>query len=162
MPSDHANKICGPPSMVIQPDQTEVEDQTEASINDEDSIMEDVANSVVTRTTSIAPSYSQAASDESTRASTPTEIRAGDTTDDHLAHSLFQNDNDADDVTMKDPNQKQDLQAGVRDKFDNSKVESWPSSPWKAQKPQEESMDYDNPEDLFNTNDPDAPRLYKP
>ena len=148
--------------MVTQPNQIEAEDRIEAGSNDEDSIMEDAENPVDTRTTSIAASYSQAASEESTRASTPTEVRAGDTTADHLAHSLFQNDNDADDVTMKDPNQKQDLRAVDRDKFGNSKVESLPSSPWKAQKPEEESMNYDNPEELFNTDDPDAHRLYKP
>ena len=129
--------------------------------------MEDVETTVGTGTTSRAASYSQAVSEESTRASTPTEVRAGDISADSLTRPLLQNDDDADDVTMKDTNQTKSSPTGVRDDLSNSKVVSWPSatvidpgsSPWMEKKPQEEFVDYENPPAFY---DPDEIRLYKP
>lgn len=151
--------------MVSKPDQVEVEAPSEADQNDVDSTMEDVGIIVDTPRTSLATVDSRGALEESTRASTPTEICAKDVPA-HI-HSLKppENDGDADDVTMKDC---------TADEYGNLKIVSWPlnpvidpgSSPWEAGKSKEEFVDYGSDhrklEELLQTDDPDALNLYKP
>ena len=124
-----------------QSDQTEVDSQTEADSNDEDSTMEEVVTIADTpRTVSFAPSDSQDASEESTRASTPTENRSQDMPADLDSLKPFESDDIADDVTMKDLGPIENSPASAADGFGNSKVVSWPSStvidpgssPWKV------------------------------
>lgn len=158
-----------------QPDQTEVGSRTEANSNDEDSTMEDVGMVADTpRTMSFAPSESQDASEESTRASTPTENRADDVPADIDSFKPFEHDNVADDITMKDVGPEENIPGGAGGNLDNPKVVSWPSStvidpgssPWKARKTKEGPVDYASDpqklEELLRLSDPDLPDLYKP
>ena len=158
--------------MVSKPDQVEVEAPSEADQNDVDSAMEDVGIIVDTPRTSLATVDSRGALEESTRASTPTEIYAKDVPAD--IHSLKppENDGDADDVTMKDCGLRKGSPARAADEY--GKIVSWPlnpvidpgSSPWEVGKSKEEFVDYGSDhrklEELLQTDDPDAPNLYKP
>ena len=160
-----------------QLDQIESEYQTEGDFNEDDSNMEDagVADVAETpQTMSLAPSDSQDASGESTRASTPTENRAEDAAADIRILNPFEKDETPDDVTMKDIGNEKKSPAGAADDFGNLRVLSWPSStvidpgssPWKAGTPKSEPMDYasdpQKAEDLLRANDPDSPLFYKP
>lgn len=159
--------------MVSNPDQVEVEAPSEADQNDVDSTMEDVGIIVDTPRTSPATVNSRGALEESTRASTPTEICAKDVPADLDSLKPPENDGDAEDVTMKDFG----LRKGSPDECGNLKIVSWPlnpvidpgSSPWEAGKSKEEFVefvDYGSDrrklEELLQTDDPDAPNLYKP
>ena len=127
-----------------QPDQTEAQPQTECS-NDEDSTMEDVEN-VDTPRTMFTPSESQDASEESTRASTPTENRAERVYEDVKSLNRFEHSNVDDDVTMKDADPERNTPGAAADDLGGLKFAANPpstvidsiSSPWKAKKPKEE------------------------
>ena len=153
-----------------QSDQLEVEARVKADPNDEDSIMEDVGIIVDTPRTSIAMSDSQDASEESTRASTPTESRAQGAPADTYPLKPSDNDDIADDVTTRDlgHNMKSPTRVG------DSKAFPWPSSAvidpgsstGKSEKVEEEFVDYDTDaqklEELLQIGDPDPHNLYKP
>ena len=159
-----------------QPDQVKVEDHKEAESNDEDSTMEDAGSTVDTlRTQSFALSDSQDASEKSTRASTPTETCTEDVSADLGSLKHREQDNVADDVTMKDIGAEKAPPAETADEFGNLKVVPWPSgnvidtgtSLWKEEKMKETPMveydpDYHKFEDIVALNHPDAPHLYKP
>lgn len=128
-------------------------------------------------TTSVARSDSQVVSEESTRASTPTEIRIEDVPADIGSLKPFEQEDVADDVTMRDIKPEKKSSAGTTDDFRNPNVVSWPSStvinsgalralPWKARKTEQEPVDYASDpqklEELFRLNDSDSPDLYKP
>ena len=155
-------------------DQIEINAQTRADFSDEDSAMEDVGTIADTpRTMSFAPSDSQDASEESTRASTPTENRTEDAPAVPDSLKPFEQDDVADDITMKDAGPEKNSPAGAADGFDNTKVLSWPSStiidpdssPWKVGKTKDEPVVYASDpqkfEELLRLNDPDCPDLYK-
>lgn len=176
-PTEYVTEMCGfspTVSQPNQPDQSEVEARIEADPNDEDSAMEDVGNPVNTPRTSIAMSDSQDASEESTRASTPTENRAEDAPADIYTPKSLDYDDDDDDVTMRDPGPKIRSTTTAAKEVGTKKVVSWPSnavidpgsSPGQLGKIKEEFVDYDpDPhelEELFQTGDPDRPSLYKP
>ncbi len=158
--------------METMSDQSEAESRTEVDSNDEDSTMEDVVTTP--RTTRSAPSDSQDASEPSTRASTPTENRAESVPNDCDSLKPFEQDERADDVTMKDVCLREDGPAGTAEDFSNPKVVSWhsstvidpDSSPWKAGKTKEEPVDYVSnprkPEGLLRFHDPEAPDLHSP
>ena len=163
--------------MVSNPDQVEVEAPSEADQNDVDSTMEDVGIIVDTPRTSLATVDSRGALEESTRASTPTEICAKDVPADLDSLKPPENDGDADDVPMKDCGLRKGSPARAADEYGNLKIVSWPlnsvidpgSSPWEAGKSKEEFVefvDYGSDrrklEELLQTDDPDAPNLYKP
>ena len=160
--------------MVSQPDPVEVEAPSEADQNDVDSTMEDVGIIVDTPRTSVATVDSRDALEESTRASTPTEICAKDVPADIHPFKPLDNEGDADDVTMKDCGLRKGAPARAADEYGNLKIVSWPlnpvidpgSSPWEAGKSKEEFVDYGSDhrklEELLQTDDPDAPNLYKP
>ena len=152
-----------------RPDQMGVESRMKADSHDEDSIMEDVTISADTPQTSLAASDSQCPSEESTRASTPTDSRAEDVPINNLVFKPLEHDDVADDVTMKDVDQKVRSPTKAPDDFGTSQVVSWPSnavidpgsSPGKARQSEWESVDYDaGPQDfeehLF------SPNLYRP
>lgn len=152
-----------------RPDQIEVESDIEADSNEEDSTMEDVEISTNTPgTTSLAPSDSQGASEESTRASTPTENRAEDVPADIDSLKPFEQEDVADDVTMKDVGPRQTGPAGAADEFSSPKA-VWPSStvidpgssPWKLEKTKEKPFDYASDsqklEELLQDNETDSP-----
>lgn len=137
--------------------------------------MEDVGIiAATTRTMSLAPSDSQDASEESTRASTPTEnqIEEVPATIDSL--EPFVQDDVADDVTTRDVDCEEKLSAGATDEFHNPKAISRPSStvidpgtsPWKAAKTEQEPVDYASDpqklEELLRLRDADSPDLYNP
>lgn len=136
--------------------------------------MEDVGIPVDTPRTSIAKSDLQDASENSTRACTPTENRAEDAPADIYAPQLFVNDDVADDVTMRDLGYKIRSPTTAANELGASKVVSWPSSavidpgssPGRLGKIKEEFVEYGaDPhelEELFQTGDPDRPNLYKP
>ncbi|CAD6581792.1 MAG: hypothetical protein ASARMPREDX12_000668 [Alectoria sarmentosa] len=174
-PTDYASELCEFSTTETLSDQIEIKAQTRADFSDEDSAMEDVGTIADTpRTMSFAPSDSQDASEESTRASTPTENCTEDVSavPDSLKH--FEQDDVADDITMKDAGPEKISPVGAADGFDNTKVLSWPSStiidpdssPWKSEKTEEEPVDYASDpqklEELLRFNDPDRPELYKP
>lgn len=146
-PTDYATDICGPSPTVPQPGQIAVEPQTEADSKDEDSTMEDV---VTIPETPLAPSDSRDPSEDSTRASTPTDNRAGDLPSQIDSSKPFEQDDVTDDVTMKDVHLEKDSPAAGTDELANLKVVSWPSStvidpgssPWGAGKAKEETVDY--------------------
>ena len=155
-----------------RPDQIEVESQIEAESNEEDSTMEDVENGTNTpRTISVAPSDSQGASEESTRASTPTENCAEDVPADIDSLKPFEQEDVADDVTMKDAGPRQNGPAGAADEL---RVVSWPSStvidpgssPWMVEQTREKPFDYvsdpQKVEELLRDNETDSPDFYKP
>ena len=156
-----------------QPDQVEVEAPSEADQNDVDSTMEDVGIIFDTPRTSLATVDSRGALEESTRASTPTEIYAKDVPADIHSPKPPANDGDADDVTMKDCGLGKGTPARAADEYSNLKIVSWPlnpvidpgSSPWEAGKSKEEFVHYGSDhqklEELLQTDDPDAP-VYKP
>ena len=131
-------------------DQIDVESRLEADLNDEDSIMEDAPINADTSRTSLAASDSQCHSEESTRASTPTENRAENVPVDNFARRLLEHENVADDVTMKDIGQRVRSPTSAPDDFGTSKVVSWPpnavidpgSSPGKAGQSKCEPVDY--------------------
>ncbi|KAF6225485.1 hypothetical protein HO133_009485 [Letharia lupina] len=167
-PTAYANEICECSTAETLSDQIEIESQTEAGSNDEDSTMEDAGTVPKTPgTMSLALSDSQAASEESTRASTPTENRTEDV-------PAFERDDVADDVTMKDLGPEKAILAGTADEFRNPKAASLPSStvihpsspPWKAGKTKQEPVDYASDpqklEELLRLNEPDSSDLYKP
>ena len=157
---------------VSRPDQSEVESQVEADSKDEDSTMEDPE--ISTYTGSLAPSDSHDASEESTRASTPTESRADNTPAEVDSLKPFEQEDVADDVTMKDVGPRQSEPAGAADEVRNPKVMSWPSStvidpgssPWKAEKTKEEIVDYGSDpqklEELLRIHETDSPEIHKP
>lgn len=160
--------------MVSQSDQIEVEPRKIADPNDVDSTMEDVGFIVDTPRTSLATVDSRDALEESTRASTPTEISAKDVPTDIHSFKPPENDGNADDVTMKDCGPRRDSPAPAVDEYGNLKIVSWPlrpfidpgSSPWEARKSKEDFVDYASDpqklEELFQKDDPDSPNLYKP
>lgn len=169
--------MCGSSPTASQSDQlaqSEAEGRVEADPNDEDSTMEDVANLVDTPRTSIAISDSQDASEESTRASTPTENRPENAPADVYAPKPFDYDDVADDVTMRDLGHRIRSPTSAANDLGTSKVVSWPSSavidpgssPGKLGKLKEEFVEYGTDphelEELFQTGDPDRPNLFKP
>ena len=162
-PTEYANEICGFSATGSRPDQIKVDPQVEADSVDEDSIMEDVENVVDTPQTNA--SESQLASEESTRASTPSEE---DVPPEIYTVEPSGRSDIADDVTMKDLGVKKSPPAGTTDEVGSLKVVSWPletvidpgSSPWKTEKPKEEILDFDSDPQKFEEfygNDPDSP-----
>ena len=129
-----------------QPDQAEVQPQTEVDSNDEDSTMEDVGVVDTPRTMSFAPSESQGASEQSTRASTPTEHRAEQVCEDVNSLNQFEQNNVDDDVTMRDADPEKNPSGAAADDLGSLKfaanlpntVNASISSPWKAKNPKEE------------------------
>ena len=151
-----------------QSDQTEVQPQTEEFSNDEDSTMEDVGIVDTPRTMSFAPSESQDASEESTRASTPTENRADQISEDINSLNHIEHNNVDDDVTMKDADPEKNLLGAAADNLGGLKFAASPptavidsvSSPLKAKNPKEEIVVHhyhSDPEkdDLLRFNDAD-------
>lgn len=143
----------------------------EADPNDEDSFMEDAKINADTPQTSLAASDSQFPSEESTRASTPTDSRAEDVPINNLAFKPLEHgdvaDDVADDVTMKDVDQKARSPKKAPDGLGTSQVVSWPSnvvidpgsSPGKAGQSKLEPVDYDDgPQSLENLYSPDVHR----
>ena len=126
------------------------------------------------RDISVAHSDSRNASEESTRASTPTEIRIEDAPADIGSLKPLEQEDVSDDVTMRDTKPEKKLMAGTTDELRNPEVVSWPSStvidpgtwPWKARKTGQEPVDYASDpqklEELFRLNESDSPDLYKP
>ena len=129
-----------------QSDQAEAQPQTEVFSNDEDSTMEDVGIVDTPGIMSFAPSESQDASEQSTRASTPTEHRAEQVCEDVSSLNQFEQNNVDDDVTMRDADpEKNPLGAAADDlgrlKFAAnlpSTVNDSISSSWKRKNPKEE------------------------
>ena len=146
----------------------------EADPNEEDSTMEDATINADTPQTSLAASDSQCSSQESTRAPTPTDSRTKDAAINNLAFKNLEHDDVADDVTMKDVDQKVGSPTKAPDDLDNSQVFSWPpnavndpgSSPGKARQSKWETVDYDtehqNFERLVQTDDLYPPNVYRP
>ena len=157
-----------------RPDQIDVESRMVADPNEEDSIMEDVTINADTPQTSLTASDSQCPSQESTRASTPTDSRVEDVSINSLAFKPLEQDDVADDVTMRDVDQKVRSPTKAPDGFSTSQVVSWPtnavidpgSSPGKAGQNKWETVDYDagpeNFEELVQTDDDFSPKLYRP
>ena len=122
----------------------------ETDLNYEDSIMEDATINAETPQPSLAASDSQCPSQESTRASTPTENGAEDVSANNFAFKSLKNHNAADDVTMKDLDLKEREPTGAQDDLSSTKIVSWPSSavidpgssPGKVGKIKEEFVDY--------------------
>ncbi len=150
-----------------QPDQFKIESQEEADSYDEDSIMEDVGSLDET-----AASDSQVPSEDSTRASTPTENHLEDVSANiHISQPSEKTDI-ADDVTTRALRLPKSSAAGTTDEFGSLKVVSWPSgtvidpgtSPWKTKNGKEGSVD-SLPNDtikireLLHTDDTDSPEL---
>ena len=156
-----------------RPDKIDVESRMVADPNEEDSIMEDATPNADTPQTSLTASDSQCPSEESTRASTPTDSRVEDVSINSLAFKPLEQDDVADDVTMRDVDQKLRSPTKAPDDFSTSQVVSWPSiavidpgsSPGKAGQNKWESVDYDagpeNFEELAQT-DLYSPKLYRP
>lgn len=97
-------------------DQTEVESQEEENSDDEDSTMEDVGFVAETpQTMDLAPSDSQNASEASTRASNPTDNRAECVSADSDSLKIFEHDDVADDITMKDVGPRKNGPASAAD-----------------------------------------------
>lgn len=127
--------------------------------------MEDVEIGADTRTRSLAPFDSQEASEESTRASTPTENRAEDVAADTNSRKPSEQEDVADDVTMKDVDPR---------KNSDPKVVSWPSStvidpgssPWKTEKTEQEPLDYVSDrqkiDELLRFDGSNSPDFYEP
>ena len=149
-----------------QSDQTEAQPQTEVYSDDEDSTMEDAGIVNTSRTMSFAPSESQDASEQSTRASTPTEHRAEQVCEDVISHNQFEQNNVDDDVTMRDADpERNPLGAAAVDlgrlKFAAnlpSTVNDSISLPWKAKNPKEEIVVHHadaEKEELLRFNDTD-------
>lgn len=174
LPTEYAKEICGLSTTEDLSDHVEVESQTGADSNDEDSTTEEMEIIADTpRTMSFAPSYSQGASDESTRASTPTENCAEDVPADMKNQKPLKQEDIADDVTMKDVSGDRKPPAGAADELGNLKVVSWPSgtvidpgsSPWKEGKTKEATVDIvSDPQKLGNLlrlNDPNSPEFYE-
>ena len=157
-----------------RPDQIGVESRMKADPNEEDSIMEEVTINADTPQTSLAASDSQCPSKESTRASTPTDNRAEDVPINNLVFKPLEHDDVADDVTMRDVDQKMRSPTKAPDDFGTSQPVSWPpnavidpgSSPGKARQSEWEPVDYDggpqNLEELVKTDDLFSPDLYRP
>lgn len=140
--------------------------------------MEDADVADTPRTMSLAPSDSQGASEESTRASTPTENRAEDAAADVNFLDPFGKDgvadDVADDVTMKDVGVEKKSPADTANELGNLKVVSWPSStvidpgssPGKPRRTEHETVDYASDpqklEELLRVNDGNSPNVYKP
>ena len=153
-------------------DQSEVESRAEVDSNDEDSAMEDVVTTP--RTISLTPSDTQDPSEPSTRASTPTENRAEYVPNDNDSFKPWEQDERAEDVTMKDFGPRKVGSSGTAEDFGNPKVVSWPSStvidpgssPWKAGKTEEEPVGYvSNPQKLegpLRVYDLEAPDSHSP
>lgn len=174
-PTEYGKELCGLSATVSRPDQNEVESQVEADSNDEDSTMEDAENGTNTpQTMSVAPFDSRNASEESTRASTPIENCDEDVPADIDSLKPFEQEDVADDVTMKDVGPGQNGPAGAADEFSKPTVVSWPSStvidpgssPWKVEKTKEKPFDsVSDPqklEGLLRDNETDSPDFYKP
>ena len=174
-PTEYAKDLCGLSTTVFRPDQIEVKPQIEADSNEEDSSMEGIEISTNTPgTVSVAPSESQEASEESTRASTPTENRAEDVPADIDSLKPFEQEDVADDVTMKDVGPRQNGPAGAADEFSDPRVVSRPSgtviypgsSPWRVDQSKEKPFDYvpgpQKLEELPSNNETDSPDLYQP
>lgn len=168
-PTEYTNEICGFSTTVSQPDQIKADPQIEADSNDEDSIMDDVENVVDTPQTNA--SESQLASEESTRASTPSEGHAEEVPPEIYTVEPSARSDIADDVTMKDLGVQKSPSAGTVDEVGNLKAFPWPSGnaidpPWKAGKNNEEFVDYASDpkklEELLHSNDLHSPDLYKP
>lgn len=150
-----------------RPDQIEVASQAEADSKDQDSTMDDVEISTYT------PSDSQDPSEESTLASTLAENRAENAPAEIDSLKPFEQEDVADDVTMKDVGPRQNEPAGAGDRFSDPKVVSWPSStvidpgssPWKAEKTNEEIVDYGSDpqklEELLRIHETDSPENSK-
>ena len=146
----------------------------EADPNDQDSFMEDATINADTPQTSLAASDSQCPSEESTRAPTPTDSRAEDVPINNLAFTILEHDDVADDVTMKDVDQKVRSPTKAPDDFGTSQVVSWPpnavidpgSSPGKEGRSKWEPVDYDAEpqhfEELDQTDDLYPPNVYRP
>ena len=118
---------------------------------DEDSTMDDAGFVPDTpRTASIALSDSQVASEESTRASTPTENRIGGSPSDVVTLKAIGDGGVADDATMRGIGAPQRPVSSDTGKSSNLKAIPWPSgtvidpgtSPWKAKKLKEEGVDF--------------------
>ena len=136
-----------------RPDQINVESRLEAEPNDQDSVMEDA-------TSNDNPDTPQTIS---TRASTPTP-------NNDLAFKPSENDDDADDVTMKDLDQKVRSTTQAVDDLGTSQVASWPpfasidrgstpgqagQSKWKPVISEVEPQNLDElvqPDDVYSTN----------
>lgn len=158
-----------------QPDQIGVEPQTEAESNYQDSTMEDVGTIAETpRTMSLAPSDSQEPSEESTRASTPTDNRAEDVSAQMNSSKHVEQEHVADDITMRDVYPEMNSAAGTADEHPNPKVVSWPSStvidpgssPWRVgttkEEPADPASDPQKLEELFRISDSESHDLVKP
>ena len=141
----------------------------EADPNDEDSLMEDATINADTPQTSRAAFDSQCPSEESTRASTPTDSHAEHVPINNLAFEPLEHDDVADDITMRDVDQKANSPKKAPDEFGTSQVVSWPpptavidpgSSPGKAGQSEVEPVDYDaEPQSLDYLSSPD---VYRP
>ena len=132
--------------------------------------MEDVVINIETPQTSLAATDSQCHSEESTRASTPTENGAEDIPANSFALKPPENDDAADDVTMKDLGLKTSSPTNAPGNF-ASNVATWPSSavidpgssPGEAGKLRKESVDYGaDPPDVEELSQTDSFYLCKP
>ena len=102
--------------------------------------MEDVGVVDTPQTMSFAPSESQYASEQSTRASTPTEHRAEQVCEDVNSLNQFEQNNVDDDVTMRDADPEKNPSGAAADDLGRLKfaanlpstVNDSISSPWKA------------------------------
>lgn len=132
--------------------------------------MEDATINADTPQPSLA---SQCPSEESTRASTPTDSRPENVSTNNLAFKLLEHDDIADDATMKDHDQKVTSPTKADD-FSTSQVVPWPSiaatdrgsSPGKAGQSKRKPVNFDaepqNFEELVPTDDLYSPNLYEP
>ena len=128
--------------------------------------MEDVGIVDTPQSMSLAPSESQGASEQSTRASTPTEHRAEQVCEDVNSLNQFEQNNIDDDVTMRDADPEKNPLGAAADDLDRlnfaanlpSTVNDSVSSPWKAKNPREEVVvHHSDPEkdELLRFNDVD-------
>ena len=147
----------------------------EADPNEEDSTMEDATINADTPQTSLAASDSQCSSQESTRAPTPTDSRIKDAAiNNNLAFKNLEHDDVADDVTMKDVDQKVTSPTKALDEFGASQSFSWPSntifdpgsSLGKAGQREWKTVDHDTEPEIFEgqvqTDDMYPPNEYRP
>ena len=131
------------------------------------------ASTDTTRIISFAPSKSQHTSEASTRGSTPTKNRAEWVPVNSVTLKPFDQDETADDVTMKEIGSRRKRLASSADESSDPKVVSWLSnpvidpdlSPWKAGETKEEPMDCVSDskklEELLTVNDLESPDVYK-
>ena len=145
-----------------RPDQSNVESRLEAEPNDEDSVMEDA-------TINDNPDTPQTIS---TRASTPTDSRAENVPNNDLAFKPSENDDDADDVTMKNLDQEVRSTTQAADDLGTSQPASWPpfasidrgSTPGQAGQSKWKPVNYEaepqNLEELVQADDVYSTNLY--